>query len=56
MNRVAWFRQVTPSEFRGALFALGYEAERADFERLLAEFDLDGSGRIDATELHYALR
>ena len=47
---------VTPSEFRGALLALGYEADRHEVDQLFDAFDVDGSGRLDFGEVHAALR
>ena len=47
---------VTAVEFREAVRALGFQAERKDIDALFAFFDKDGSGKLDFKELHRALR
>ena len=49
-------QQVSKKEFRQALPVLGLLVERADADELFEEFDVDGSGEIDYTELAKQLR
>lgn len=47
---------ITAKEFRQAIIALGFEAERKDVDALFNFFDKDRSGQLDFKELHKALR